>query len=324
MDDLKATPNNLLCIAGPTAVGKSATALRLAEELNGEIVSFDSMQVYEGIHIGVAKPSEEELQRVPHHLVGFVPLTQKFSVADFVSAAKKVVQEIQSNNRLPILCGGTGLYFRAFFEGLGEAPPSDPSLRQTLESKPLEELVAELKTVDPVTCENIDLQNPRRVIRALEVCLLTGKPFSQQRAAWERERGAENGSDNGTANHQTQNPSQPQIFTLTRNRDDLRERIERRVDQMIEAGLVEETRQLMNKYKDDWALTAMQAIGYRQIIQCLKGTTTLEAAIQDIKTRTWQFAKRQKTWFRNQMPTTWIELEPDQVEAAEQIREQLP
>lgn len=324
MDDLKATPNNLLCIAGPTAVGKSATALRLAEELNGEIVSFDSMQVYEGIHIGVAKPSEEELQRVPHHLVGFVPLTQKFSVADFVSAAKKVVQEIQSKNRLPILCGGTGLYFRAFFEGLGEAPPSDPTLRQTLESKPLEELVAELKNLDPLTCETIDLQNPRRIIRALEVCLITGKPFSQQRAAWERERGTENGSDNGTANQQTHNPSQPQIFTLIRNREDLRDRIERRVDQMIEAGLVEETRQLMNKYKDGWALTAMQAIGYRQIIQRLKGNTTLEAAIQDIKTRTWQFAKRQKTWFRNQMPTTWIELEPDQVEAAEQIREQLP
>ena len=322
MDDLKATPNNLLCIAGPTAVGKSATALRLAEELNGEIVSFDSMQVYEGINIGVAKPSKEELQRVPHHLVGFVPLTEKFSVADFLSVAKEVVQEIQSNNRLPILCGGTGLYFRAFFEGLGEAPPSDPTLRQTLESKPLEELVAELKNVDPVTCESIDLQNPRRVVRALEVCLLTGKPFSQQRATWER--GTENGSENGTTSHQTPNPLQPQIFALTRNRDDLRDRIDRRVDQMIEEGLVEETRRLMSEYKDDWALTALQAIGYRQIIQHLKGTTTLETAIQDIKTRTWQFAKRQKTWFRNQMPTTWIELAPGQVEATEEIRALLP
>jgi tRNA dimethylallyltransferase len=322
VDDLKATHNNLLCIAGPTAVGKSATALRLAEELNGEIVSFDSMQVYEGIQIGVAKPSEEELQRVPHHLVGFVPLTQKFSVADFLSAARKVVQEIQSKKRLPILCGGTGLYFRAFFEGLGEAPPSDPTLRQTLESKPLEELVAELKTVDPVTHESIDLQNPRRVVRALEVCLLTGKPFSQQRAEWER--GTESGTENGTTSHQAQNPTQPQIFTLTRNRDDLRDRIDRRVDQMIEEGLVEETRRLMNEYQDEWALTAMQAIGYRQIIQHLKGATTLEAAIQDIKTRTWQFAKRQKTWFRNQMPTTWIELAADQVEATEQIRAQLP
>lgn len=339
-----------ICIAGPTAVGKSATAIQLAQELDGEIVSFDSMQVYEEIHIGTAKPTPEELDLVPHHLISVIPLTQPFSVSDFVQLARETILDIQKRGKVPILCGGTGLYFRAYFEGLGEAPPSDPQLRAKLEQTPLEKLLEELEQVDPATYHRIDRQNPRRVIRAVEVFRLTGKPYSRQRAKWKSDTQAkldiqksskipdtqisrlgEQDIQNPRAAHSnigevldTQNwkssilqildtrkttaeqeTKAPLIFGLTRTREKLRERIEERVDQMIEAGLVEETQRLLKKYPT-WSLTALQAIGYRQIVEHLNGQYDLPTAIQLIKTRTWQFAKRQKTWLRNQMDVIWL------------------
>ncbi len=323
-----------ICIAGPTAVGKSATAIQLAKELDGEIVSFDSMQVYEEIHIGTAKPTPEELNFVPHHLISVIPLTQPFSVSDFVQLAREKVLDIQKRGKAPILCGGTGLYFRAYFEGLGAAPPSDPKLRAKLEKTPLGQLLEELERVDPITYHRIDRQNPRRIIRAVEVFRLTGKPYSQQRAQWKSWKSdtqakldiQKTGADHSGAKEvlDTQNwtssilrildtqkteprqaSAQPFIFGLTRSREDLRERIESRVDQMIEAGLVDETQRLLEKYST-WSLTALQAIGYRQIVEHLDGQYDLPTAIQLIKTRTWQFAKRQKTWLRNQMDVIWL------------------
>src|SRR4051812_41200252 len=164
-------------IAGPTAVGKSEIALAVAEKIGGEIISVDSMQVYRGLDIGTAKPSAAERARVRHHLIDVVDITEPFDAAQFVRLATAAVAEIQSRGRVPIFCGGTGLYFKAFLEGLGDAPPADEALRAQLETVPLPELLAELTEKDPVTYEKIDRQNPRRVIRAVEVIRLTGKKF---------------------------------------------------------------------------------------------------------------------------------------------------
>src|SRR6266581_263416 len=184
-----AAPLCPLLIVGPTAVGKSEIALSLAERLGGEIISADSMQVYRGLDIGTAKPTAEEQARVRHHLIDVVDIKERFDAAQFVRLAHKSVAEIQSRGHLPILCGGTGLYLKGFLEGLGEAPPSDEKLRAELETIPMPELLHELAECDPATYQRIDQQNPRRVIRAVEVIRLTGKPFSEQRADLSAERG---------------------------------------------------------------------------------------------------------------------------------------
>ncbi|MFT5031616.1 MAG: tRNA dimethylallyltransferase, partial [Candidatus Binatia bacterium] len=177
-------PRKPIYLAGPTAVGKSAIALTLAERTDGEIVSADSMQVYRGLDIGSAKPTPAEQARVRHHLIDICDLNETFDAAQFTVRAKAAIDDIQSRDRTPIICGGTGLYFQALLAGLGDAPTSNPELRAKLEATPLEELRAELERADPVCFGRIDLQNPRRVIRAIEVIRLTGRPFSDQRADW--------------------------------------------------------------------------------------------------------------------------------------------
>jgi tRNA dimethylallyltransferase len=284
-----------LLLAGPTAAGKSEIALRLAEKLGGEIVSVDSMQVYRGMDIGTAKASPAERARVPHHLLDVVEVTQPFDVAQFLHLAHRAVADIQSCGHVPILCGGTGLYFKAFLEGLGEAPPADAALRAVLEATPLPELLRELAERDPVTYARIDRQNPRRVIRAVEVIRLTGKPFSAQRAQWQPS---------------TLNP-QPSTFCLglARSSADLHQRIEARVDAMFRRGWVAETEHLLG-HGLAGNRTAMQALGYRQIAEHLGGVRSLPATIELVKLRTRQFTKRQMTWFRRQLQLTWIALDP--------------
>jgi tRNA dimethylallyltransferase len=282
-----------ILLAGPTAVGKSEIALRLAEQLGGEIVSVDSMQVYRGLDIGTAKPPPSERARVPHHLIDVVELTDAFDAAKFAALAHRAVAEIQVRGRVPILCGGTGLYFKAFLEGLGEAPPADKELRAQLEATPLEELLRELKERDPATYDKIDRRNPRRVIRAVEVIRLTGKPFSDQRAGWNAERGTRS----------------TEFFGFSRAAADLRRRIDARVDEMFRRGLVEETRRLLERGLAQ-NKTAMQAIGYRQVVEHLQGERPLNETIELVKIRTRQFAKRQMTWFRKQPGIQWIELAP--------------
>jgi len=171
-------------LAGPTAVGKSEIALRLAEQLGGEIISADSMQVYRGLDIGTAKPSPADRARVPHHLIDICDLTESFDAAQFARLAHRAARKSSRADACRFFCGGTGLYFKAFLEGLGEAPPADAKLRAELEATPLEKLLEELRERDPAAYEKIDRQNPRRVIRAVEVIRLTGKPFSEQRADW--------------------------------------------------------------------------------------------------------------------------------------------
>ncbi len=293
-------------LAGPTAVGKSAIALALAEKIGGEIISVDSMQVYRGLDIGTAKPTAEERARAPHHLIDVCELTEPFDAAKFVQLAQKAVAEIQSRKRTPIFCGGTGLYFKAFLEGLGEAPPSDEKLRAELEAVPLAALLEELRERDPATFEKIDRQNPRRVIRAVEVIRLTGKKFSEQKSRWgERPREPLLTGDDGSPGV---SPHQ-RLVCLTRPSEDLHRRINARVDEMFARGLVNETRELLkhgfaeNKF-------AMQAIGYRQVVEHLRGERDLAATIELVKIKTRQFAKRQLTWFRRHGNCEWMELKP--------------
>lgn len=282
-------------LAGPTAVGKSAVALALAELLGGEIISVDSMQVYRGLDLGTAKPSAAERARVRHHLLDVVELTEAFDAAQFVRLAGAAVKDIQSRGRVPIFCGGTGLYFKAWLDGLGEAPPSDSRVRAELEAAPLAELLVELQQRDPVTYERIDRQNPRRVIRALEVIRLTGRPFSTQRADWIADRRPQ---------------TTDRVFCLTREPAELRARIEARVDAMFAAGLVQETRALLVRGLAA-NRTAMQALGYRQVVEHLRGERGLAETVALVKAKTWQFARRQGTWLRGQLPVEWVPLAAD-------------
>lgn len=303
-------------LAGPTAVGKSAIALQLAEKIGGEIISVDSMQVYRGLDIGTAKPTAEERARVPHHLIDVCDLQDAFDAAQFVRLAQKAVAEIQSRGKTPVFCGGTGLYFKAFLEGLGAAPPADETLRAELEALPLEQLLAELHERDPAAYEKIDRQNPRRVVRAVEVIRLTGRKFSEQRAEWKSPaRSSEDGElrmEDGSGGEEPSSihhPPSPPLLCFTRQAEDLHRRINARVDEMFARGLVDETRELLkhglaeNKF-------ALQAIGYRQVVEHLRGERDLAETIELVKIRTRQFAKRQLTWFRRHGNCEWIELQP--------------
>lgn len=282
-----------ILVAGPTAVGKSAVAFSLAQKLGGEIVSVDSMQVYRGMDIGTAKPSAAERAAVPHHLLDVMSVAEPFSSAQFLELAKHAVREIRQRGRVPILCGGTGLYMKVFLEGLGAAPASNAALRAELESMPLPELLAELARKDPRAFERIDRRNPRRVIRAVEVIRLTGKPFSETRADW------------------GPTPAQPAArklcFGLARSADDLHARIDARVEQMFRDGLVEETERLLRQGLAG-NRTALQALGYQQVAQFLAGQRPLDETIKLVKTRTRQFARRQMTYFRRQLPLTWVQV----------------
>ena len=265
-------------IAGQTASGKSAVALVLAQLQGGEIISVDSMQVYRGLNLGTAKPTAEDRAAVPHNLIDTLEVSETFDAAKFAAEAGRLVGKID----LPIFCGGTGLYFQAWIEGLGEAPKGKPELRAELEAMTTETLVAELREKDPETHAAIDRHNRRRLVRAVEVIRLTGKPFSEQRAEWTGQA-----PDN--------------FFLLEREREDLRQRIDERVDAMFAAGLVKETCSLRPALEAN--AVAAQALGYRQVIEHLQGERDLPNTVALVKSRTWKFARRQMTWFRKMKGT---------------------
>ena len=260
-------------IAGATATGKSAVALEVAKKIGGEIISVDSMQVYRKMDIGTAKPTAEQREQTPHHIIDCTTISEGFDAARFVREAENKKTKIEH----PIFCGGTGLYFQAWIEGLGEAPPGDPKIRMTLEETPTQDLLRELKEKDPETYKSIDPHNPRRIIRAVEVIRITDKPFSEQKAEWT-------------------NRAPKNFFLVERAAQDLRNRIEGRVEKMFERGLVEETCSLQSELENN--PIAQQALGYRQVIGHLRGEQSLPETINLVKSRTWQYAKRQKTWFR--------------------------
>ncbi len=272
-----------MAIVGPTAVGKSQLAIRLAQAFDGEIVSADSRQVYRHMDIGTAKPSPEELSLIPHHLINIVNPDEDFSLAQYQELACRAIENIQCRNKLALLVGGSGLYIWSVLEGwrIPQVPP-DLEFRHSLEEKAArvgkDELYQELMEIDPVAAQKIDRRNVRRTIRALEVYRGAETPPSQLQ-------------------HKTAPPFNTLIIGLTTDREELYRRIDLRVDEMIEQGLVAEVRKLVNM-SYDLALPAMSGIGYKQIGMFLGGELTLAAAIQQIKFETHRFVRHQYNWFR--------------------------
>ena len=264
-------------IVGPTAVGKSEIAARVADRCHGEIIGADAFQVYTGMDTLTATPSREVRNRIPHHLIGVVSPAQTFDVAQYREMATVAVRGINRRGRLPIVSGGSGLYVRALTHGLSVLPGTNPSIRARLEKCSLVQLQERLRELDPVCAETIDLKNARRLIRAIEVCKLSGKPFSSFRNEWNKPPGPVSG-----------------VF-LTRDRCDLHERIDTRVQEMVRDGLVEEVRMLQN-----CGSTAGQAIGLREARAFLNGEITQAECLAQIQQATRQYSKRQITWFKRE------------------------
>jgi tRNA dimethylallyltransferase len=284
----------LVVVVGPTGVGKSGLAISLAKHFDIEIVSADSRQIYRQMDIGTAKSTTEELAAVRHHLIDIVDPDKPFTAADYQRQANAAIADIAGRGRIPVLVGGTGFYVQAITAGLHiPTVPPDQELRAKLEAKAISDglgkLVAELEILDPLAAARIDQQNPRRVIRALEVCLLTGQPFSAQQS-------------------QVAPPYRILKIGITRSRQALYARIDSRVDSMMAAGLLEEVQGLIARgYRPD--LPSMSGIGYRQLGWFLKGDTTLCEAVQRIKYATHRYARQQYTWFRLDDSTIhWLDL----------------
>ncbi len=285
-------------VVGSTASGKTALAVELARRHGGEIVSCDSMQIYRGMDIGTAKPDEAERQGIPHHLMDFVDPTDPkgYSCADYVRDARAAVADILARGKLPILCGGTGLYLDAFLRGGSfEVTDTDPALRRELQALAAREgpeaLHAILRALDPAEAEAIHPHNVKRVARAIEICRTTGRTKSEL----DRE------------SRQVDSPYDALVVGLHYDsRELLYRRIDQRVDLMLEAGLVEETRRLREAGVFDVCPTAAQAIGYKELFPYLDGAQTLEAAADTLKTATRHYAKRQITWFRAKPYVTWV------------------
>ena len=279
-------------LVGPTAVGKSAVALELARLIDAEIVSADSMQVYRGMDIGTAKPAAEERTLVPHHLIDVCEVSEVFDANRFRELASQAIAGIHSRNKTALVAGGTGLYVRALRHGLFEGPARNQELRTRLEKTSVPQLFEELQRIDPLTAQRIDRHNSRRLVRALEVFYETGKSISELQTQW-----AKAGPKKET----------PPIFCLSRDRDDLRARMEKRIDRQIAAGWVGEVRQLLTRGLEKNA-TAMQAAGYRELVAHVRGNLPLAETVALIRTRTWQLAKRQLTWFRREPQVEWDEI----------------
>ena len=301
-------PNTLIAVVGPTASGKTALAIALAKELGGEIVSADSMQIYRGMDIATAKPTPEEMAEVPHHLIGFWPPEKPFSVAQYAVLAREKIDDILRRGRVPVLCGGTGLYIKAIVDHIQyeEETGGDAVLRERLRRQAQDEgnlaVWRQLQAMDPQTAERIHPNNLGRVIRAIEVMQVSGRSIREQE---ERSRQAP------CPYHVLQ------IGLRYRNRENLYERIGRRVDAMAEAGLLEEARAVRQQ---GLTATAAQAIGYKELYDWMDGTLPLEEALENLKRSTRRYAKRQLTWFGADARIRWIE--PDALQAGETVTEQ--
>ena len=288
----------ILCIVGPTASGKSGLAIALARRFGGEIISCDSMQVYRGMDIGTAKATAAERTEVPHHLLDLVEPDVTFSAADFAAAAQEAIADITARGRLPILCGGTGLYLDSLLRPTAyAAPPPDPALRASLSAelaeRGAEAMHARLTALDPEAAAGIHPNNTKRVLRALEICLTAGTTKSALDAA----------SVVGEC------PYDACVLGLRWPRETLNARIDERVDAMLAAGLVEETARLDAAGYLVPGTTAGQAIGYKELYLWLDGALSREEAIDLLKKNTRHYAKRQLTWFRRSPDTQWFFLD---------------
>ncbi len=286
----------LICLLGPTAVGKTEIAIQLAQRLDAEIISVDSRQIYRQMDIGTAKPTSEELQLARHHLIDCVDISEPFSVADYQRLADTAITDIQNRGKRVLLVGGAGLYFRAVVDGLFEGPGADAVLRERLEAEAAQHgvdvLHERLRACDPESADRIHPNNLVRVIRALEVYELTGTPMSALQQQWHPEK-----------------QRYPFIaFCLTMPRALLYRRIEQRVDIMLANGLIAEVESLLAVgYARD--TVALQSFGYRELIAYLDGECTYIEAISQLKQNTRRFAKRQLTWFRKDPRLEWIDRE---------------
>lgn len=294
----KSEPCRVVAVVGPTATGKTATAVALARELDAEIVSADSMAVYVGMDIGTAKPSEQEQREVRFHLIDVADPARPFSVGEYERLAQAAIEEILSRGRCALIVGGSGLYVRAALDGLSEdAPPENAALRRSLlaeaRERGREAVHARLAQVDPVSAERIHPNNLKRVIRALEIYEATGLPAS---VVFERD-----------SERPPRWPNARQ-FGLTMSRAALYNRIEERVDAMLSSGLLAEARRLVERGLDP-SLPSMQGLGYKEIAACIRGECSLDEAVELLKKNTRRFAKRQLTWFRSDSRIRWIDVE---------------
>lgn len=286
--------DNIICIAGPTASGKTALAVALAKELGGEVVSCDSMQVYKGMNIGTAKPTQEEMQDIPHHMLDVAEPTEDFSVSRYCELATPIVDDILARGKTAIVAGGTGLYMDALIRGNSFAPYPSTGMREKLEAQAdaegMEAMLALLNSIDPDTAARLHLADRKRIIRALEVYYETGETITAH-------------------NLKTQSvPPKYQAYWFAledAQRSALYDRIDRRVDIMLELGLLDEINSLLQSGIPE-KCTAMQAIGYKEFIDALKGKCTLQEATDLVKQSSRHYAKRQLTWFRRNKAIHWL------------------
>lgn len=295
---------NLVVIAGPTASGKTALAVEVCRRFNGEVVSADSMQVYDTLRVGTARPTDDEQGGVPHHLMGFLPPDASYSVAKYAEQAHAVIQDIHSRGKLPVLCGGTGLYIQAVAENLTyESQPANRDMRDTLrariETEGGEVLLKELAAVDPQTAARLHPHDQGRIIRALEIIATTGKTITEQNAD----------------SRKIKTPYRLCGLRLEfRDRAALYDRINRRVDVMLQNGLLDEARWLVAQPHTD---TVRQAIGYKELVPYLAGEISLEQAADAVRQGTRRYAKRQLSWFRRVGWMTTVYM--DDVQPTEQV-----
>lgn len=283
----------VIVICGPTASGKTALSIKLAQKINGEIISSDSMQIYKDMDIGTAKPSKEEMQGITHHLIDFVEPNQRYSVAEFKKDAEKAIEEILSKGKTPIIVGGTGLYVDSLIYGIEyQDIQLDERYRKELEERTekegLRQLYEEAQKIDPQAIEKISPNDKKRILRILEIYKATGKNKTQQEIE-SRKNGVK---------------YDYKVFAINWDREQLYERINKRVDIMLEQGLIQEVEQLLKKYKE--FPTAMQGLGYKEVVEYLQGEVTLEEMIEKLKMETRRYAKRQITWFKKNRQTIWI------------------
>lgn len=281
-------------IGGPTASGKSKLAVELAKKVNGEIISADSMQIYKEMNIGTAKVNKEEMQGVQHYLVDFVSPDERYSVSNFKKDAEKAIEEILEKGKTPIVVGGTGLYIDSLIYGIEfQDEEVDLEYREKLnklaDEEGLENLYKKAQEIDPEAMKKISINDRKRIIRVLEIYHKTGKTKTEQEAQ----------------SRKNEVKYEYKVFAITMDREKLYERIEKRVDSMIEQGLIEEVKQILNKYHT--FPTAMQGLGYKEVGEYLEGSCTKEEMIEKIKKETRHYAKRQLTWFRKNKETIWLD-----------------
>lgn len=285
----------LLVIVGPTGSGKTDLSLRVARHYGAPILSTDSRQFYRGMAIGTAQPTAEEQQLVEHHFIASRDITDGLNCGTYEQEALACLDRLYAAHDDVVAVGGSGLYIQALCDGMDDLPQADETLRtrlmERLRGEGLEALAAELREHDPVYCETADLRNPARVVRALEVCLQTGRPYSEQRLGTRRER-----------------PFRTLKIGVELPREVLYERIDRRVDRMLDEGLVDEARRLYPHR----ALNALQTVGYRELFDWFEDRTTYEEAVELIKRNTRRYAKRQMTWFRRDTEIHWFAPDDDE------------